>query len=99
MIRSTTIVCEVLNKYDITPVDYCVADFIYKYTTREGYCTNSLSNIAEEIKMSTRSITNSVAKLCKKETFVNNCVFFDNEVQYNLILFFSKNLKISSSLD
>ena len=66
MIRSTTIVWEVLNEYDITPVDYCVADFIYKYTTREGYCTNSLSNIAEEIKMSTRSITNSVAKLCKK---------------------------------
>ena len=42
---------------------------------------------------------NAIAKLFKKETFVNNFVFFDNEVQYNLILFFSKNLKISSSLD
>ena len=71
MIRSTTILWSVLNKYDITPIDFCVGDFIYKYTTREGYCTNSLSNIADEIKMSTRSITTSVSKLVNKG-FIEN---------------------------
>lgn len=66
MIRSTTIIYEVLRKYDLSPMSYMFCDIVYKYTSSNGFCDKTLTEIAEELNCSSRSLTRYIPDLCDK---------------------------------
>lgn len=71
MIRSTTVIYEVLRRYDLSPVSYMVCDLIYKYTSSDGFCDKTLSELSEELNCSPRSLTRYVSDLVEKN-FIDN---------------------------
>ena len=71
MIRSTTIFYDVIRKHELSPTSFMVADLIYKYTTSDGYCKETLSNISFEINTSSRSVTRCVQNLIEKGIIEN----------------------------
>ena len=71
MIRSTTILYDVLRKHDLSPVAYMLCDLIYKYTSSGGYCDKILTDLAEELNTSSRSLSRYVAELCEKSLIEN----------------------------
>jgi hypothetical protein len=71
MIRSTTIIYEVLRKYDISPLAYMLCDLIYKYTSVDGYCDKTLTDLAEELNSSSRTMSRYMTELSDKGTVEN----------------------------
>lgn len=71
MIRSTTVIYEVLRRYDLSPISYMVCDLIYKYTSNEGFCDKTLNDLSEELNCSSRSLTRYVSDLLEKN-FIEN---------------------------
>lgn len=71
MIRSTTVIYEVLRRYDLSPVSYMVCDLIYKYTSSDGFCDKTLGELSEELNCSPRSLTRYVSDLVEKN-FIDN---------------------------
>jgi len=71
MIRSTTIIYQVLRNYDLSPVSYMFCDLIYKYTSSNGFCDKTLSDIAEELNCSPRSLTRYIPDLIDKKFLEN----------------------------
>ena len=71
MIRSTTVIYEVLRRYDLSPIAYMLSDLIYKYTSHDGYCDKNLKDLSEELNCSPRSLTRYVSDLVEKN-FIEN---------------------------
>ena len=68
MIRSTTIIYEVLRKHDLSPLAYMLCDLIYKYTSVEGFCDKTLNDLAEELNSSSRTMSRYMTELTEKGT-------------------------------
>lgn len=66
MIRSTTVIYEVLRKHDLSPLSYMLCDLIYKYTTVDNYCDKNLSDLGIELNTSSRSMSRYISELCDK---------------------------------
>ena len=72
MIRSSTIIYSVMKKYELTPYSYLAADLIYKYTSSvEGYCSQSVSGLADELNISTRNLSRCLQKLLEQGLIEN----------------------------
>ena len=71
MIRSTTVIYEVLRRYDLSPISYMLCDLIYKYTSSDGFCDKNLKDLSEELNSSPRSLTRYVSDLLEKN-FIEN---------------------------
>ena len=71
MIRSTTIIYEVLRKHDLSPIAYMLCDLVYKYTSKDGFCDKILSDLAEELNTSTRTLSRYVSELMEKNLVDN----------------------------
>lgn len=71
MIRSTTIIYEVLRKHDLSPLAYMLCDLIYKYTSLDGYCDKTLTDLAEELNSSSRTMSRYMTELSDKGTVEN----------------------------
>lgn len=66
MIRSTTVIYEVLRKHDLSALSYMCCDLIYKYTSQEGFCDKTLSDLAEELNSSARTMSRYISELQEK---------------------------------
>lgn len=71
MIRSTTIIYEVLRRYDLSPLSYMLCDLIYKYTSANGYCEKKQVELCEELNISPRTSTKYIQDLLEKG-FIDN---------------------------
>ena len=71
MIRSTTIIYEVLRKHDLSPLAYMLCDLIYKYTSIDGFCDKTLTDLAEELNSSSRTMSRYINELTEKGTLEN----------------------------
>lgn len=71
MIRVVTLVLKVLRDHELNPISYMVADLIYKYTSNDGYCKETLTNISHEINTSPRSVTRCIQDLMEKGLIEN----------------------------
>ncbi len=66
MIRSSTVIYEVLRKHDLSPLSYMLCDLIYKYTSVDGYCDKNLGDLGIELNTSTRTMSRYVSELTEK---------------------------------
>ena len=66
MIRSTTVIYEVLRKHDLSPLSYMLCDLIYKYTSVDNYCDKNLGDLGIELNTSTRTMSRYVSELTEK---------------------------------
>ncbi len=71
MIRSTTIIYDVLRKQDLSPIAYMLCDLIYKYTSNDGFCDVTLSDLAEQLNSSSRTMSRYVSELSDKGLIEN----------------------------
>ena len=71
MIRYTTVVYDVLKKYDLSPIAYMFCDLIYKYTSYKGYCDKTLQDISDILNCSTRSLSRYIPELLEKKLIEN----------------------------
>lgn len=71
MIRSTTIIYDVLRKQDMSPVAYMLCDLIYKYTSHKGYCDVTLSDLADQLNSSSRTMSRYISELLDKSLIEN----------------------------
>jgi hypothetical protein len=71
MIRSTTIIYDVLRKQDMTPISYMLCDLVYKYTSHDGYCDVTLSDLAFQLNSSSRTMSRYVTELTEKGLIEN----------------------------
>ena len=66
MIRSTTVIYEVLRKHDMSPLSYMLCDLIYKYTSQDNYCDKTLADLGSELNTSSRSMSRYISELTEK---------------------------------
>lgn len=66
MIRSTTVIYEVLRKHDLSPLSYMLCDLIYKYTSQDNYCDKNLSDLGIELNTSSRTMSRYISELLEK---------------------------------
>ncbi len=71
MIKSTTIIYDVLRKHDLSPLAYMFCDIIYKYTSFEGFCDKTMSDISQELNCSPRTLSRYITELLDKNLIEN----------------------------